>query len=127
MIRTPVRPGLNIGIIARVAHETNRAYCFGIGDNSQKRWDEAEQWQRDSAVKGVEFALANPDGPASAQHDAWLADKVRDGWVYGVEKNAELKTHPCLVPYLELPLEQRVKDYLFRHVVAAFVDAAAGA
>ena len=118
---TPLRQDLNIEIIARVAHETNRAYWFEIGGSSQKRWDEAEQWQRDSAVKGVKFALLNPDGPASAQHDAWNADKIRDGWVYGPQKDATKKTHPCLVPYLELPLEQRVKYYLFRHVVALFV------
>jgi hypothetical protein len=27
----------------------------------QKDWDEAQQWQRDSAIKGVEFKLDNPD------------------------------------------------------------------
>jgi hypothetical protein len=32
----------------------------------QKDWDEAQQWQRDSAIKGVEFKLDNPD----AGHDA---------------------------------------------------------
>ena len=109
--------------VAKVCHEANKAYCESIDDDSQKHWDEAEQWQRDSAIKGVEFSLANPDAPASAQHDSWLKDKQADGWVWGVEKNAVLKTHPCMVPYEQLPVEQRLKDYLFRAVVRAFEQA----
>lgn len=106
--------------IAKVAHETNRAFCESIGDPSQKPWDQAEQWQRESAMKGVEFALSNPDAPAAAQHEAWLADKTADGWRYGAVKNSETKEHPCFLPYSQLPVEQRLKDYLFKAVVAAF-------
>jgi hypothetical protein len=109
--------------VARVAHETNRACCQIIGDDSQRSWDQAEQWQRDSAMKGVEFRLQNPGAPESAQHDAWTADKVADGWKFGPVKDAAKKEHPCLVPYLELPVEQRLKDYLFVAVVDAFLRA----
>jgi hypothetical protein len=45
-----------------------------------KDWDEAQQWQRDSAIKG-EFKLDNPDAGHDAQHNAWMADKIADGWV----------------------------------------------
>jgi hypothetical protein len=41
-----------------------------------KDWDEAQQWQRDSAIKGVEFKLDNPDAGHDAQHNAWMADKI---------------------------------------------------
>lgn len=105
--------------IARVCHEANTSYCHVIGDHSQKSWDDAEEWQRQSAVKGVEFALANPNAPASAQHDAWLNDKYEDGWKYGTTKDPAKKEHPCCVPYNELPTEQRAKDYLFKAVVQA--------
>lgn len=111
---------MNIEQIARVCHETNESYCVSIGDHSQKSWDEAEEWQRQSAIKGVQFALANPDAPASAQHDAWLADKAREGWKFGPVKDAEKKEHPCMVSYDQLPVEQRLKDHLFRGVVSAF-------
>lgn len=104
--------------IARVCHEANRGYCQAIGDNSQAPWNEAPAWQRDSAVKGVEFNLANPDAPASASHDSWLAVKEADGWKYGEVKDAEKREHPCCVPYEELPIEQRRKDALFKAVVA---------
>lgn len=109
--------------IAEVCHETNRAFCITIGDISQKSWDEAEEWQRLSAERSVRFAIENPDAPASAQHDAWVADKERDGWKYGPIKDPAKKEHPCIVPYVELPLDQRIKDHLFRSVVRAFRDA----
>ena len=105
--------------IARVCHEVNRAVCEAAGDTSQKPWPEAEQWQRDSAVRGVEFAQANPTAPASAQHNAWLADKEKDGWKYGPVKNPEAKEHPCFVPYGQLPENQRLKDEMFGLVVRA--------
>jgi hypothetical protein len=103
--------------IAKVCHEVNRSYCQAVGDDSQPSWDLAEQWRRDSAVKGVEFALANPFEKISAQHDAWSVDKISNGWVWGPVKDAAMKTHPCLVPYEELPTEQKAKDHLFCAVV----------
>jgi hypothetical protein len=35
--------------VARVCHEANRAYCQTLGDNSQPAWDDAPEWQKDSA------------------------------------------------------------------------------
>ena len=105
--------------IARVCHEANRAYCLAIGDDTQKPWSEAEEWQRESAVNGVVYALSHPDAPNSAQHDSWMKDKVDAGWSYGLVKDSFLKTHPCIVPYDDLPIEQRRKDALFKAVVKA--------
>jgi hypothetical protein len=39
--------------------------------------------------------------------------------VYGEVKDAEKKTHPCIVPYKDLPPEQQAKDHLFKAVVSA--------
>jgi hypothetical protein len=105
--------------IARVCHETNRAYCVGLGDLSQLSWDDAPEWQRESCIKGVEFCLENPAAPPSANHDSWLKVKKEEGWKYGEVKDVEKKEHPCYVPYKELPNEQKTKDYLFKAVIAA--------
>jgi hypothetical protein len=109
--------------IAKVCHATNKEYCHTIGDDSQKSWDEADQWQRDSAVAGVNFALSHIGSSPEDQHNSWLIDKKNNGWVYGPVKDTEKKEHPCIVPYAELPLEQRIKDYLFKAIVQAFVGA----
>jgi hypothetical protein len=104
--------------IARVAHEANRAYCQALGDNSQPAWEDAPQWQKDSALLGVELHTSGDHGP-EASHESWMAQKVADGWRYGPEKNPEIKEHPCMVPFSDLPKEQQAKDFLFRGVVHA--------
>lgn len=105
--------------IASVCHEVNRGFCLSIGDLSQPAWEEAPEWQKQSAIAGVEKALNDPEITPEELHKSWLEVKVADGWVYGSVKDAEKKTHPCMVPYSELPLAQRTKDYLFKAVVSS--------
>lgn len=106
--------------IAKVCHEANKAYCEVIGDFSQKSWLEAEQWQRDSAISGVDYAIKNPFATPEDQHGNWVAEKEAEGWKHGVVKDDVKKEHPCMVPYSELPLPQRRKDALFRAIVKVF-------
>lgn len=108
---------MNITQIAIACHQANKAICEAAGDFTQKDWADAEQWQRDSAIKGVQFAIDNPNAPPSAQHDAWCADKIKDGWKFGPEKNATTKEHPCLVDFGMLPVHQRIKDHVFKAIV----------
>lgn len=109
---------LTLGEVARVCHEANRALQFITQDPAPSPgWDEAPEWQRKSAVAGVRAAL---DGiTPEQQHVAWCQDKVAAGWVYGPVKDAERKTHHCLVPYAELPPEQQAKDAVFVAIVRA--------
>ena len=43
-------------------------------------------------------------------HEVWAQNRMEQGWVYGEERNDELKHHPCLVPYSELPETEKVYD-----------------
>jgi len=110
---------MNVEDIARVAHEVNKAFCQSIGDNSQPNWGNAPEWQKTSAIKGVIFHLNNPNAGPSHSHDEWLKEKTATGWKYGLVKDPELKTHPCIVPYELLPTEQKSKDYLFKALIHA--------
>lgn len=65
----------------------------------------------ESAVKGVEGVLHGNNPEQS--HECWLKEKHETGWKYGPVKDPGKKEHPCMVPYIELPPEQRVKDELF--------------
>ncbi len=103
--------------IARTCHEVNRAYCASQGDHSQPAWADAPEWQRQSAITGVLYALGHPDAKPADSHESWLAEKRRDGWSYGPVKDPEAKTHPCFVPYDELPPSQKAKDYIFLAIV----------
>lgn len=108
-----------VTLIAMAAHEANRAYCLALGDVSQLLWDNAPDWQKESAIAGVNMHLANPDATPEDSHASWLAEKLDAGWKYGPVKDADKKEHPCCVPYAELPEAQKAKDYLFRGVVHA--------
>ena len=103
---------------ARICHEINREWCAYNGDDSQPSWDDAPQWQRDSAIAGIRFHVANPDAGDSASHDSWMRQKVAEGWVYGEVKDPEATppTHHCIVPFEQLPRDQQFKDRLFRTI-----------
>ncbi len=118
---------MNVIKIAKVCHQTNRAYCQTIGDFSQPEWDLAPEWQKKSAIEGVTAHLAILEGgevPApSLSHDLWLEHKAREGWKWGPIKNPDTKEHPDFLPYDKLPLVSRMKDYLFGAIIGAFYDA----
>ena len=43
-------------------------------------------------------------------HEVWAQSRISQGWVYGEERNDDMKTHPCLVPYEELPEIEKAYD-----------------
>lgn len=103
----------SITSIAAVCHEANRMYCTALGDTSQPEWAQAPTWQRDSAVTGVRAIAEGRTTRPEQSHESWSAEKLASGWRYGPTKDAEAKTHPCLVPFEQLPREQQTKDHLF--------------
>lgn len=105
--------------IASIAHEANRMLCRTHGDYSQVSWADAPEWQVKSALDGVHLYLNNPDTGPEASHESWMKFKADDGWVYGEVKDPAEKTHPCMVPFDSLPLEQQAKDHLFRAIMHA--------
>lgn len=111
---------MKIEDIAAIAHETNRIYCISVGDYSQPHWENAPEWQRTSAIRGVENILYNNATPEES-HACWLSVKKADGWIYGPNKDVNKKEHPCMVPYNELPAEQKKKDHIFGAVVKALL------
>ena len=110
---------MDVTSIARVCHEINRAYCQAIRDNSQVPWEDAPDWQRESAINGVRLHIGNPAAGPEVSHQSWMAEKIAGGWVYGEVKDVVAKTHPCIVPFDVLPVDQQAKDYLFWATVHA--------
>ncbi|EKG0328536.1 RyR domain-containing protein [Pseudomonas aeruginosa] len=109
-------------LIATIAHAINSAYCLAIGDKVAPPFAECPEDMQRGILAGVQLHLDNPDTTPEQSHESWLADKLANGWVHGEVKDLEAKTHPCCVPYAELPESQKVKDYLFRAVVHALKD-----
>ena len=43
-------------------------------------------------------------------HENWSLGRINEGWVYGEHRDDEKKTHPCLVPYDQLPDSEKEYD-----------------
>ena len=118
--------------LARVIHKRWCAEQLADG-NDAKPWDEAEESLKESsraharhiAVKlrsiGCEIAPLRDWGAsdftftddeveklAVLEHDRWVKERIGAGWKQG-DKNAELKTTPYLVPFVEL--DKKIADY----------------
>lgn len=102
---------------AKAAHEANRVLCLALGDTSQPKWDDAPEWQKKSAIMGVEQIHAHPDTTPEQSHEGWLKVKREDGWTWGPVKDPEKKEHPCFCAYGDLPANQQLKDEMFGIVV----------
>jgi RyR domain-containing protein len=112
---------MTIEQIAQVCHEANRAVQVIQDDPAvSPHWKEAPEWQKISAIEGVQMALS---GATPEQlHESWCQEKHSRGWVYGIDKNPVNRTHPCLVPYASLPADQIAKDVLFQAIVKALSE-----
>jgi hypothetical protein len=107
--------------VARVCHEANRAWQQVTGDPVVSLpWDDAPQWQRDSAISGVRNAVYGVTPEES--HRNWCSERLAAGWTYGLVKDETARTHPCLVEYVDLPPEQQAKDRLFVAIVKALTS-----
>lgn len=116
------RSGLPIETLAAaaaVAHEANAEWSRQNGDRSHQRWPYASKRIRESAILGVTQIAENPELTPEESHELWAAHKQSQGWVYGEKKDEAERTHPCLIPYDELPEAERLKDRLFGATVRA--------
>lgn len=114
------------GDIAPVCHEANRRLQAANGEPSQSLpWEEEPEEVRAFAIAAVEFAMLG--GTPEGQFRQWRQAKLADGWTYGERKDAEAKTHPCLVAeYGDLPEAQRRKDAVFAAIVLAMTGGGPG-
>jgi hypothetical protein len=115
----PMLSKIDIYPVAVAAHQANYAYCLAIGDKTEP-WSKCSTKIKESVLEGVRRVL---EGETAEQlHSSWLKFKIRDGWIFGVEKDEAKKTHPCLVPYDDLPANQKYKDTLFQTTVSEMLS-----
>lgn len=43
-------------------------------------------------------------------HEVWSYSRIKEGWVYGENRDSIKKTTPCLVPYEDLPEIEKQYD-----------------
>lgn len=47
---------------------------------------------------------------AENTHEVWSTERIRQGWTYGPRRDDAAKETPCLVPYSELPENEKAFD-----------------
>ena len=105
---------------ARVAHEATRVLCRLMRNEVLPEWDDLDG-RRATLIDAAKFVVANPDEDDGGVHRAWMDAKLLDGWRWGPELDRASKRHPALLPFDELPEEDRRGDRLFRAVVLALM------
>lgn len=63
-----------------------------------------------TGVELPEELMALAEEMAKNVHEVWAATRIAQGWTYGPQRDDSQKKHPCLVPYEELPDEEKVYD-----------------
>jgi hypothetical protein len=111
-----------IEVLAKIAHEANKAYCETQGDTSQASWDDIDEEHKDSARDGVRRILNDPNTTPQDSHQNWMDCKKSQGWTYGETKCQDKKTHPSMKPYVELSSVEKFKDALFHAIVKSYID-----
>lgn len=63
-----------------------------------------------SAVELPPDVLALTEQLARNTHEVWARARLQQGWTFGPVRDDKRKTHPCLIPYADLPEEEKVHD-----------------
>lgn len=63
-----------------------------------------------SGVSVPDPLVALLEALARNAHDVWAVRRLQGGWRYGTARDDARQLHPCLVPYEELPDEEKEYD-----------------
>ena len=63
-----------------------------------------------SSVDLPESLIQLSERIAENVHEVWAKARIDEGWTYGEKRDDIHKKHPCLVPYDELPEEEKEHD-----------------
>ncbi|MFW6437957.1 MAG: RyR domain-containing protein [Armatimonadota bacterium] len=89
--------------------EANRSQADGLAERLAAfgyRIVPLTDWEAGS----YEFGPDEIEGMARMEHERWCAERRRQGWKHGAERDNKRKLHPDLVPWEELPEAAREKD-----------------
>lgn len=117
-VHTPTKMDIPLEQVAIMCHQGNIAAQIVAGETPSPRWVWMRPEIKESTREGIRKAMAG--ATPEEMHASWSQNRKDAGWVYGEAKDEVEMTHPCLVPYSELPEAQRVKDAVMLDVVALF-------
>jgi hypothetical protein len=82
-------------------------------------WCDLPNEHKQHASEAVDEIMNSPSRTAEELHNLWMEPLVKNGWTKG-EHNFDLKQHPSIVPFNELPESEILKDELWYHLTECF-------
>ncbi len=58
---------------------------------------------------------------AKNTHENWAKQRISQGWTYGEKRDDKTKTHPCLIPYEDLPEQEKEYDRITSQETLKFI------
>ena len=138
--RVVERPGFALDALAEAAHAAYCAEAEARGENpidnaSMRPWGQLSDDLRDAnraqvadipvKLRFLGYELATSHGlPALSikmtdrqveemavrEHDRWIAERSRNGWTYGAQRDNARKRHPLMIPWANLDEADKEKD-----------------
>ncbi|TLP68231.1 hypothetical protein FEA48_30730 [Pseudomonas nitroreducens] len=113
---------MKILVIGSVVHAALNSMMSVLGGIELLQWDDADDSYRERVLDTVQTYLESPDTTPDQLYELWLQAQFANGWVLGDVYDAAVKTNPHLVPYAEVPVEQRAKDAVVQRLVAVLAS-----
>ena len=104
-------------------------YLMHIVDVLSRKYDLKSRWAtsyNDEPSHPLDANLPDALEPlveamAENVHNVWMQGRLAQGWTWGTERSDLRKEHPCLVPYQELPDEEKEYDRRTAKATIAFI------
>ena len=92
---------VNKAAAARIPEVLSHAGLLVVPESDSRKTSEAE-------LRKI-FA-DNMEMLAEAEHDGWMEQKYRDGWIFGKPRDDDKRIHHALIPYADLSETDKGKD-----------------
>lgn len=105
---------MNYAKIAELIYEATRLEAeWSKRPIIPEKWNNRDEAFRNQFVDIVRKYIQDGIPTPEEAHNSWMESYFKMGWKYGKERSVENKTHPDLIPFDELPKEERDKDAIF--------------
>jgi hypothetical protein len=105
---------MDVERLARLIYEATRIEAEWSGRIVPETWEQRDEKFRSQFVGIVSKYINAERLPTPEQaHNSWMESYLEMGWRHGEKRDPVAKTHPDLVPFDELPRDEKDKDAIF--------------